>query len=162
MKAIDESRQAIRGQRANDRQGDAVAANHPASYIMLGETMVAIAEPRIVTRFASPDRLAREDDAKRFVEENMERAFGQATRLLADERAEAFVFTDDDNLGYVEFHPVGEMCETEKLRKMTRLERDAYAASVGKARERFAKRLDSYLSRYGLEYCRFGFYWADR
>ena len=47
-------------------------------------------------------------------------------------------------------------------REMTEDERQQYADFIKGEREKFEKRLRTYLKRYGLSKCYFGTYWADR
>ena len=183
MKMTKEAKRAVREQYEKVWHEDTkmvdFCTKKTSGYVMIDGTMVTFDKPHIKTDFWFGEHTYDYDEGVEhadkcsesesyFLAENLsdldwrlECAEDRNIKMYLSPRG--YCHQDDDCiLGYVEFCRYYESPRSKGAREMTPEERGAYAEFVKEEREKFEKRLNAYLKRYGLSKCHYGVYWADR
>lgn len=151
-----------------------------SGYIEIGGIIVVYDKPHIETSFCfgehgydydEVNELCHElsSDEGYFKAKNMRHVLREI-KALKDSCNTAYVcyhwrHIDDESvsLGHVETWRGYDKPRNEGLaRVMTEAEKEAYIAFLDEEAQKFGKRLDTYLKRYGMSKCHFWTYWADR
>ena len=151
--------------------------SHTSGYAEIGDCIVTFDKPHIETWFCFGEhgydydevnetcrKLSTDEDY--FIAKNM-REFNRLQKLIAETRQGYYKpwlvhHGDGSDLGYVTFTDIFEEPRGKDPLQLTSAGLDVYAELVADEREKFEKRLRTYLKRYGMSKCRFWTYWADR
>lgn len=151
-----------------------------SGYVMIDGRMITFDKPSIKTDFwfgehtYDYDEVTKHAEAcskseKYFVAENLH-DIDWRLEAIEDPYCKMYIggrgYSNQSNdciLGSIEFCRYGiDMPRIKDAREMTNEEREQYADFIKDERDKFEKRLHTYLKRYGLSKCHFGTYWADR
>lgn len=183
MKMTKEQKQEVRDQYAKVWHKDSKMTDYctdkTSGFVMLGGTMVTFDKPSIQTDFwfgehtydydevCDRARAASKSEAY-FMARNLD-DIDWRLKAIDDPCYKKYVaprgYSNQDAdciLGFVEFDRSWDGPRSKGAREMTDEERGQYREFIQGEREKFEKRLRTYLKRYGLSKCHYGVFWADR
>lgn len=148
-----------------------------SAFVMFGPYIVSIDKPHIQTDFWFGERTYDYDEvleecrkasqSEKFFKESNRRGCkaGNIIESIDADTCEAWLchnYRGESNLAYVQFVSRYNPLRGNEIRQLTKDELQEYRQMCVEELEKFDKRLDTYLKRYGLTKCHFGTFWLDR